>query len=345
MDEKVVHAKAPLRLGLAGGGTDVAPYSETYGGLVLNATISLFSHCRIIPCPENSVCFESIDFNEKVSLPASDALPLDGPLVLHRAVYNRIVAEYNDGQPLPIRVVTFCDVPPGSGIGSSSSLVVAMVQAYAELLELSLGEYDIAHLAYEIERIDCAMAGGKQDQFAATFGGFNFMEFNSGDRVLVNPLRLKKGYIDELESRLLLYYTGRSRSSAQIIKSQIAAVENKDHLAVNAMHDLKYAAVEMKGALIRGYIDQVLEILGRSWAAKARMAKDIANPYIDEIAFAAERAGAIGLKISGAGGGGFMMIGADVTRRYDIIRSLNAFEGRFFGFTFIDHGARSWRVR
>jgi D-glycero-alpha-D-manno-heptose-7-phosphate kinase len=339
-----VHAKSPLRLGLAGGGTDVAPYSDLYGGQVLNATISLYTHCEI-RLGGDSVRLEASDFNELVELPLASELPLQGPLTLHRAVYNRIVREFNDGKPLPVHVVTYSDAPPGSGVGSSSALVVCMVCAYCELLKIPLGEYDMAHLAYEIERIDCGMAGGKQDQYAAAFGGFNFMEFRAEDRVVVNPLRLKRELANELESRLLLYYTGRSRESANIIKEQIEATRQRDSDAVEAMHEIRRAAVEMKEALLRGEISRVLDILGASWLAKKRAAHAISNPAIDRIADLAIGAGARGLKISGAGGGGFMMIAVDPPHRHAVMRTLEPEGGRLFSFGFVGEGVESWICR
>lgn len=339
-----VHAKSPLRLGLAGGGTDVAPFSDIYGGFVLNATISLHTHCRIETLDNGTLHFVAADFKIEESLPLSEVLPLEGALVLHRAVYNRIVHDFNCGEPLSLQVTTYSDVPPGSGIGSSSSLVVAMVQAYVELLQLPLGEYDVAHLAYQIERIDCAMAGGKQDQYAATFGGFNFIEFSKNDRVVVNPLRMKSGFINEFEAHLLLYHTGRSRSSAAIIQSQIAASSNAQGEAVAALLALKQLALEMKEALLRGRISSVLDILGQSWFAKKKIVSGIANSYIDEVADAAMKAGARGLKISGAGGGGFMMIAADIPQRYNVIRALSSMGGHFFIFKFGDQGVQSWKI-
>lgn len=341
---KMFHAKAPLRLGLAGGGTDVAPYSDLYGGQVLNATISLYTHCEIELTTTRVIRFTASDFNESVEVPVTPRLKLDGPLVLHRAVYNRIVRDFNGGRELPVDVTTYSDAPPGSGVGSSSALVVCLVQAYCGLLGLPLGEYDVAHLAYEIERVDCAMAGGKQDMYAATFGGFNFIEFSANDRVIVNPLRLRRDLANELESRLLLYYTGRSRESARIIESQIAATVNVDSDAMQAMHEIRDMAMEMKVALLRGQISRVLDILGNSWHTKKRAAAGISNSHIDEIGSAATTAGARGLKISGAGGGGFMMIAVDPKHRFDVMRALEPFGGRFFTFKFVNEGAESWTI-
>ena len=339
---RTFHAKSPLRLGLAGGGTDVAPYSDLYGGQVLNATISLYTHCEIAPTSDGKIRFAATDFNESVEFDVAPQLDLNGPLVLHRAVYNRVVRDFNGGLELPVEVITYSDAPPGSGVGSSSALVVCIVQAYCALLRLPLGKYEVAHLAHEIERVDCAMAGGKQDMYAATFGGFNFIEFGAGDLVIVNPLRLRRELCNELESRLLLYYTGRSRESARIIESQIAATANVDSDAMRAMHQIRDMAMEMKVALLRGQIPQVMEILGNSWHSKKRAATGISNLHIDQIGAAATAAGATGLKISGAGGGGFMMIVVDPKNRFDVIRALETFGGRFYTFKFVNEGAESW---
>jgi D-glycero-alpha-D-manno-heptose-7-phosphate kinase len=338
-----VHCKAPLRLGLAGGGTDVAPYSELFGGHVLNAAISLFTHCHIETI-DGPTEFKAADFDLSYTLgstPRSDGGP---SLQLHEAVHYHIVDKYLGGKSTSLKVTTYSDAPPGSGVGTSSGLVVAMVKAYAELFQLPLGEYDVAHIAFEIERIECSMAGGKQDQYAATFGGFNFMEFGANDRVVVNPLRLRRDVVNELETRLLLFFTGRSRSSAAIIASQAASALDNASEELLAMHNIKISASTMKEALLRGRIDDVLEILGASWAVKKRAANNISNPHIDSIADAATAAGARGLKISGAGGGGFMMIAVDAPKRHNVIRSLKPFGGQFFPFNFVEHGAQSWKI-
>jgi D-glycero-alpha-D-manno-heptose-7-phosphate kinase len=341
-----VHVKCPLRLGLAGGGTDVAPYSELYGGMVLNATISLYTHCEILWRDDaDLIRFEAADFHERREFPLATELSLDNGLILHCAVYNRIVRQFNGGRWLPVEVVTYSDAPPGSGVGSSSALVVSMVAAYCELLKLPLGEYDIAHLAYEIERVDCAMAGGKQDQYAVAFGGFNFMEFGQGDHVIVNPLRIRREVSNELEARLLLYYTGRSRSSAKIIEEQIASTQSAAGDAIEAMHEIRSAAMEMKEALLKSDIDRVLQILGVSWLSKKRAARGISNDSIESIAGVAMQAGARGLKISGAGGGGFMMIAVDPPNRHHVIRALEPMGGRHFSFSFVSEGVESWTCK
>jgi D-glycero-alpha-D-manno-heptose-7-phosphate kinase len=265
-------------------------------------------------------------------------------LILHRAVHRRMLRDLFDGNAPSLKVTTYSDAPPGSGVGSSSALVVAMVKAYAEYLRLPLSEYDIAQLAYEIERVDCGLAGGKQDQYAAAFGGFNFMEFGPRDRVVVSPLRLRRDYVDDLEAHLLLYYTGRSRQSAAIIEGQIHATMTSQAHAIEAMHALKHAAQEMKEALLRGHILRVLEILGASWQAKKRMAEGISNSQIEHAARVATDAGALGLKVSGAGGGGFMIVAVEPPQRYRVFRALERLGGGVFAFSFVDQGAESWRT-
>jgi D-glycero-alpha-D-manno-heptose-7-phosphate kinase len=329
---------------LAGGGTDVSPYSELYGGYVLNAAIDMYAYCTISTCDDGALEFRAADLGEIWTSTAENELALEGSLILHKAIHNRIVRDFNAGRPLAVKVVTSADAPPGSGLGTSSTMVVAILRAYQELLKLPLGEYDLAQLAYDIERKDCGLAGGKQDQYAATFGGFNFMEFYAGDRVIVNPLRIRGDIINEIESSMLLYFTGRSRESANIIKEQIQSAGSGDDKSLQAMHSVRQSAVEMKEALLKADIRTMAGILGESWKAKRAMAKSITNPLIDRIYDRALAAGAISAKISGAGGGGFMMLFVEPTSRLDVMAAISDLEGSFYRFHFTKEGAQGWSV-
>ncbi len=341
---KIIRARAPLRLGLAGGGTDVSPYSDEHGGSVLNATIDLYAQCILQPLDDNKVIFRAEDREEEVTFNSTDDIADQEPLRLHRGVYQRVIRQYNSGKPLSLKLTTFADAPAGSGLGTSSTMVVSMLHAYSEWLQLGLGEYDIAHLAYEIEREDLRMAGGKQDQYATAFGGFNYIEFGPGDRVLVNPLRIKDWVLNELETSTVLYYTGKSRESANIIQQQINNTKSKNTRSIEAMHDLKRDALAMKEAILRGDLTKYAQILGQSWIAKKRTAQNVSNPEIDAVYSRAVSAGALAGKISGAGGGGFMMFFVPPSHRMKLIRELNMEQGSVLNFHFTTLGAQSWTI-
>jgi Predicted kinase related to galactokinase and mevalonate kinase len=338
-----VRSKAPLRLGLAGGGSDVSPYSDLYGGLILNATIDLYAHCTIEEKMGGGIEIYAADLNQSLSYEMQDQLPIDGQLDLHKGVYNRIVKDFHI-TPKPFRITTYSDAPAGSGLGSSSTMVVCILQAFAEWYNLPLGDYEIARLAYEIERIDIGLSGGKQDQYAATFGGFNFMEFLQDGHVIVNPLRIKPWVVEELEASLLLFFTGASRSSAKIIDEQRKNTQEKNATAIEAMHKIKQSAIDMKTAILRGEIDTFATILGQAWEDKKKMATSITNPTIQQAFDKALGAGAIAGKVSGAGGGGFIMFVVEPTKRKNVERALSGLEGRVVEFQFSDKGTQSWKI-
>ncbi len=340
----IIRARAPLRLGLAGGGTDVSPYCDIYGGYVLNATIDRYAYAVIKTLDDAVIRLVATDQQIEKQKSVTVPLPLNGKLNLHKAVYNYFVQEYNNGVAIPLELSTFCDAPAGSGLGSSSTLVVAMVRAFAELLNLPLGDYDIAQIAFKIERVVCGLQGGRQDQYSATFGGFNFMEFYAEDRAVINPLRIKNWIVCELEASLLLFYTGVSRESAKIIADQSSNVLSGTLDAMEAMHGIKREALVMKEALLRGDFDGIVESMRLGWENKKRSAKTVSNPHIDEIYNATINAGALAGKVSGAGGGGFMMFFVPPDKRMNAIRVLNSFDGQVSNCHFTKHGTQAWRV-
>lgn len=339
-----IRARAPLRLGLAGGGTDVAPFCDLHGGFVMNAAINQYAYATVEVIKDARVEFASID-QGAVSTQVCGTVTQEHPdLRLLVGAYLRICREYLNGEQPPLRLSSFSDAPPGSGLGSSSTLVVALVSALAEHFAIGLGEYDLAHLAYEIERKDLALAGGKQDQYAAAFGGVNFMEFHRDDRVIVNPLRIKEWVLAELEASIVLYFTGVSRESARIIDEQGRNAAQGVSRSLDAMHALKEEAVRMKEALLKGDIRAFARTLHAGWQAKKRMANSISNPLIDRVEHVAMSNGAIAAKVSGAGGGGFMMFVCDPIDRIRLTRALAGEGGRLLDFNFNPHGAVAWRV-
>lgn len=336
----LIRSKAPLRIGLAGGGTDVSPYSDLHGGAILNATIDLYAHATIRPLKDR-ILLSSADLRQSEQLTARKKLPTNGKFDLAKGVYNRIVKDFTK-QPLCFELTTHLDVPGGSGLGTSSTMVVAILGAFVEWLKLPLGEYDIAHLAYEIEREDLGMQGGKQDQYAATFGGVNFMEFY-GDNVIVNPLRIKEKWVHELNNNLILFSTETSRLSSNIIAEQVKNVQQKNTKSISAMHNLKKQSLMMKEALLKGAVDDIGNILHFGWQHKKDMAAGISNAHIEKIYKTARDAGATGGKLSGAGGGGFMLFYAPSTTKFKVMDALQEF-GKVTKYNFTNHGLISWTL-
>lgn len=339
----IIRSKAPLRLGLAGGGSDVSPYSDIYGGLVLNATINLYAYCTIEETDDDRITIHSIDSGCLESYPLSPALEIDGKAILIKGVYNRIMKDYQL-TPCSFKITTYNDAPAGSGLGTSSTMVVCIIKAFVEWLGLPLGDYEIARLAYEIERIDLGLSGGKQDQYAAAFGGFNYMEFLKNDIVIVNPLKIKRWIADELEASILLYFTGASRESAKIIDEQKKNTSQGKNDAVEAMHLIKQSAIDMKLAILKGDVDGFADILRTGWENKKKMAAHISNPMIQEAMDVAMTSGAKAGKVSGAGGGGFIMFVVEPTRKKEVEKALKALGGTVMPFQFTEGGAHGWKI-
>jgi D-glycero-alpha-D-manno-heptose-7-phosphate kinase len=339
----IIRSKAPLRLGLAGGGSDVSPYCDIYGGLVLNATINLYAYCTIEETNDNQITICSYDADVNKSYPLSSFLEIDGDASLIKGVYNRVVRDFNL-QPQAFRITTYNDAPAGSGLGTSSTMVVCILKAFVEWKGLPLGDYEIAKLAYEIERKDLALSGGKQDQYAAAFGGFNFIEFMKDDIAIVNPLKIKRWIIDELEASMLLYFTGRSRSSAAIIDEQQKNTQQGNNNAIEAMHKIKQSAIDTKLALLKGDIKAFADILREAWENKKQMANNITNSVIQQAMDVAMRAGAKAGKVSGAGGGGFIMFVVEPTRKKEVEEALKQLDGFVMPFNFSDGGAHGWKI-
>ena len=338
-----IRSKAPLRLGFAGGGSDVSPYSELYGGLILNATINLYAYCTIEETDDDSVTVAATDLGVSQTHPLGSEMPIDGTLDLHKGVFNRVIRDFGV-TPKACRITTYSDAPAGSGLGSSSTMVVCILKAFVEWYNLPMGDYEIARLAYQIERVDLGLSGGKQDQYAAAFGGFNYMEFLPDGNVIVNPLRVKRWIVDELESSIVLYYTGASRSSAAIIEEQKKNTSSGKSDAVEAMHRIKQSAIDMKRVLLEGNMEGFSRILGKAWEDKKKMATAITNPMIQEAFDVAFAAGATAGKVSGAGGGGFIIFMTDPAKRRLVINALNGMPGQVVGFQFSEGGTHGWKI-
>lgn len=340
-----VRARAPLRLGLGGGGTDLEPYCDDHGGVVLSASIDRYAYAHVSRGGGANIVFKADDLQREETLPCTLDFDIHGGLSLHRAVYRHMMVHHNGGKPLPLTVTTTIDVPAGSGLGASSALVVALVEAFAAALELPLGPYDVAKLAFQLERRELGMLGGKQDQYAAAFGGLNFIEFlQGGAGVIVNPLRMRQSYLNEFESSLVICFSGQSRESADIIRQQVGGLEKLDESTVQAMHEIKQHAYEMKAALLAGDIKRMAEVLGHSWRSKKLTANCVSNSNVERLLDLAMKTGALAGKVSGAGGGGFIMLVVDPEKRFGLIRSLNAAGANASSVKVTFDGSQAWHV-
>ncbi len=337
-----IRARAPLRLGLAGGGTDLRSYFLLHGGAVLNVTIDRFAFTTVLPRQDGRVIFEADDVD--ISEPRDPTIePAASRLALHRGVYDRFMRDFNGGDLMPMTIKTTVDAPPGSGLGSSSALVVSITAALTAVMDLPLGSYEIAQLAHSVERDDLQLAGGLQDQYAAAFGGINFIEFLQNDRVIVNPLRVNDAIFNELESSVVVCFSGTSRVSSDIIERQNAGIESGASGTLDAMHKLKADATEMKRALLVGDIDGIARILGESWLAKQATANGITSPGIERLFTCAMENGALAGKVSGAGGGGFLFFLVHPENRYRLVTALTRAGGVASPVKFTDRGVETWR--
>lgn len=340
-----VRSRAPLRLGLGGGATDLTTYSDVFGGAVLNATIDRYAYAHLKV--ENSSCivFRADDLGREEILPLTLEFDIHDGLALHRAVYRHMMIKYHGGQPAPVTITTTIDVPAGSGLGASSALTVALIGAFVHAMQLPLGPYEVARLAFDIERIQLGMAGGMQDQYAAAFGGFNFIEFLADNRgVIVNPLRLRQDYLNEFESSLVICFSGQSRQSAAIIDQQLGALARLDDTALQALHEIKQQAQVMKVKLLAGDIKGMAEVIRQSWASKKATASSITTSVVDGLLNVAMASGAWAGKVSGAGGGGFIMLVCDPEFRFGLIRALNEAGGEASGVKITFEGPEAWTV-
>ena len=335
---KTVFSKAPLRMALAGGGTDLEPYYTRYGGFVLNATIDQYAYCKVEPSRE--WCFKSIDLGieEKHNL-WNDVEYIDSKLKLLINSYQYLT---KDVEREPVKITTYVEAPPGSGLGSSSALVVALIAAIAEYYNVPLGEYDMAEYAIEIERKICDLPGGKQDQFAAAFGGFNFMEFLKDGRTIVNPLRLNQKTQNMMELSTVLYYVGKPRKDSRVIENTAKGlVDSKTVL--NATHEIRNACINYKRGLLMGDFDMISELMETYWRMKLETNPHVASPEILDSYDFARKNGATAAKISGAGGGGHMVLFTEFEERHRLISALKNKEGRVVPFKFVNHGVDVWR--
>lgn len=335
----IMRSKAPLRISFAGGGTDVSPYMEERGGAVLSATIDKYAYASLRLRDDKNITVQQLDYDIVAKYGVDDEFVYDGELDLVKAVLKNMC--HGNGQGLDFFMHT--DAPPGSGLGSSSTVVVTLIGLIKRWQRVPMTNYDIAKLAYDIERVELGIKGGMQDQYAATFGGFNFIEFGPS-AVIVNPLRVDIEIIHELQYNLLLCYTGRTRLSANIITTQVDNYVRREAQVLTAMDELKTIAVEMKNALLQGRLTDFGYLLDQAWSNKKKMAEQITNPEIDKLYGTAKELGALGGKVLGAGGGGYLLLYCPFDKKHMVAEALEKLGGQAVEFTFDYRGLQTWEV-
>jgi D-glycero-alpha-D-manno-heptose-7-phosphate kinase len=333
---RLIRAKAPLRVSFAGGGTDVPPFPEREGGLVLSATINRYAYGALAPRSDSRIGIDSADFGLSLKYGVEDEIAFDGRLDLAKAAIRKLGRGGYD-------LFLHSNAPPGSGLGSSSAVMVALIGLLKEFHGRPLTDYDIAQLAFDLERKELGIKGGLQDQYAATFGGFNFIEFE-GDRVIVNPLRIPADVIHELEHNMLLCYTGKTRSSDRIIEDQTKRWKGGDDFALEGLRAGKELAVAMKNALLQRRLRDFGDLLGAAWEQKKKMSPKISNEFIDTAYEEARKHGALGGKVTGAGGGGYMLFYCPFQCRHRVADALTAMRGKVTEFEFTANGLTTWSV-
>lgn len=334
-----VRSRSPLRISFGGGGTDVSPYLDERGGAVLSATIDRYAYATVEAADE-LITVESLDYDVSIAYALDEEFVYDGQLDLAKAVIARFRAEHGLGG---VQVRLHNDAPPGSGLGSSSAICVALAGALAAHVGVDLDPHSLAELAYLIEREDAGIKGGRQDQYATAFGGLNFIEFGR-DATCVEPVHVAPATLYELQYALVFAYVGGQHFSSHIIERQIGNFERGDGAAVGAMDRIKELAYAMRGKLESGDVAAFGSLLNEGWQAKKLMAEGISNPRIDAVYAAARAAGALGGKVSGAGGGGFMFFVTDPGRRFAVQDALREQGAELVNFTFVEEGMRAWTV-
>ena len=346
-----IRTRAPLRISFGGGGTEIDPYRSIYGGEVLSTTVNLYAYSTIEKTRDRHLiqCVSSdLNLSEKSNIEDLLSSELDiskFTLKIHFAAYKKIIDDFNIKNPMSIKITTYCEAPVGSGLGSSSTLSVAIVESLNRFYNLGMAKKDIAHKAYVIERKMLNLSGGLQDHYAATYGGLNYINFYKNGDVRVQPIKIEKSTLYELQASLVLVYTGTSRDSADIIKTQIT-LKGKELVGYDKkLHEMKVLAQKMKSALLKNDIQSFGYLIDESWQKKRSLSKYISNENINNIYEKTKSLGAYGGKISGAGGGGFLMIICNPNHRAKIINNLISEDFNSYKITLNTAGIKSWILK
>jgi D-glycero-alpha-D-manno-heptose-7-phosphate kinase len=338
-------ARAPLRISFGGGGTDVSPYTEQHGGAVLSAAINRFASATVRVVDTGRISITSIDYDRTIEYGLTAPAVVDSQLALAQGVVDHFRKRCHLEKACPgLEISLHNDAPPGSGLGSSSGIAVALIGALSALLNEGLDPYTLAELAYKVEREDVGIKGGRQDQYAAAFGGLNFIEFR--DKVaVVHPIRLWNDTLNEFQYSLVFAYIGGQRFSGDLIDRQIERVVANNTDTLEALREQARIAYRMKDALLTRQIGRFGRLLHEAWSIKKRVSTGITNERINDIYETVRAAGAIGGKVSGAGGGGFMMFLCDPSDRFRVQSAIREAGCEPADLQFVQDGLTVWPIR
>ena len=344
---RTIRSRAPMRISFGGGGSEIDPYRTNSGGRVMNSTISMYAHTLLSESHSDQIIIQSEDADEIFCVSTRNYLEVkfeDTPksCVLAVAVLKYFAQELKCTLSQGIKITTYSDAPVGSGLGASSTMTVAIVHALLEFFKLPSDPYSLASIAHKIEREYLGLAGGIQDHFCAAFGGFNFMEFGPADHLLINPLRIKDETLFELESSLILIYTGTSRESAQIIQKQISAMKNSDDSTSEILRKIAENAVLIKSSILKWNLSDFATLLNEGWELKKLMTESISNSEINGLEDVCMASGALGSKLCGAGGGGYLLVAIKPENRRNLMKALGKSSEGAIRVTFVNHGSEVW---
>ncbi len=325
-------ARAPMRISLAGGGTDLEAYYGIYGGLVISTAINKYFYAILTTDESDDLQVISADYRSLFRHSAYNDLFWNGDLALPKAILHHF------GIRRGLNLFVASEVPPGTGLGSSSAAAVTMVRAISTLVEQPMTRQQVAELASFIEINKMGMPIGKQDQYASAFGGLNKITFDS-QGVTVEPLNIAPDVRQTLGSRLMLFFTGSSRESTSILKHQQKSTEDQDGAVLQALHNIKQVAIEVQACLEQGDLDEFARLLDYSWQEKRRLAPGLSTGFIDECYNLALQNGASAGKITGAGGGGFLMLYCQEQAQERVTRALEERGLQRMNFRFDQQGA------
>lgn len=333
----LIRGKAPLRISFCGGGSDVSPYCDEYGGSVLSVTIGMYAMGSLEVRSDDQVRIFSVDYDELVRYDLSSEITPGDKLSFVRAVIKRL------NPPHGINLYIHSDAPPGTGLGSSGSISALIVGLVNHAFNFMMPKYEMAQLAYEVEHDDLGRAVGRQDHYAAVFGGMNFIEFRKHDTLVV-PLRVEEWIMEELGYHLQMFYTKKERDSSDIVASQVEFYKEKRASTLDALAEMKAMTVEMQACLLRGQLRRFGELLHQAWLNKQKMNPATCNPYLSELYEAARGAGALGGKVLGAGGGGFFLFFTPFTKKAAVTAALSKLGAQPTPVVFDRNGLSTWQV-